>query len=150
MIYIYDHIFKTQCAIFVTLTFDLSWWNWFGELTMTPSIYAKGPDTYEVIVISPKQFQLDRRLTLSFINVVNGPIFKMVSQIGMIANIDLGISPRLQEIQNNGCTPFKGQRLPLQNGIKISSQMVKIDGFQHCSGSGSWPLTIQCHTKHMA
>ena len=34
----YGRTFKTQCAVSVTLTFDLSRSNYFGELTMTPYV----------------------------------------------------------------------------------------------------------------
>ena len=67
--------FKTQCAVSVTLKFDLSRSNCFGELAMTPYV--------------------SRTLTLTFINVVHEPIFKFGSQIAIFVNIDLGIAPTL-------------------------------------------------------
>ena len=54
--------------------------------------------------------------TLTFNNVVNGPIFKIGSQIGIIF-------------------------LPNEYWHWLST---KITSFQHCSGSGSWPLIFQC------
>ena len=65
--------FKTQCVIFVTLTFHLSMSTCFGELTMTPYV--------------PR--------TLTYTNAGNWPIFKFGSQIKVFVNIDIGIALKL-------------------------------------------------------
>ena len=81
---------KTQCAVSVTLTSELSRSTCFGELIDYNPIYIKN---------------LDIDLTI----VVNRSIFKYIYQIEIFANIDIGIAPKLQEIQKNGCKPFKGE-----------------------------------------
>ena len=72
LLFIYGRTFKTPCAVSVTLTFDLSRSNCFGELIMTPYVSR----------------------VLTFTNVVNEPIFKFGSQIDILANIDFGIASK--------------------------------------------------------
>ena len=65
---------KARSAVFVTFNFDLLKSNCFGELTLPI---------------------MSRSLTLTFTNMENGSILKFGPQIQKIANIDLGITPKL-------------------------------------------------------